>query len=99
MKCTKCGIELKKGVNPPSQHHVYPVRYFGSGRHNRMKVLFCNNCHRELEIIIHNFEEKIIAIIIAQQQLSRRPNKNKIKRIFRSMKQVYLQMVNDYVQS
>jgi len=102
MRCTKCGTKLVKGgkrAKQPSNHHVYPVRYFGKGRHNRMKVLFCNECHQELEMIIHNFEEKIIALVIRQQQLSRRPSRNKIKRLFRSMKQFYLTMVNDYVNS
>ena len=102
MKCTKCGTELIKGScweKAPSHHHVYPVRYFGRGKHNRMKVLFCGRCHRELECILSNFEEKIIALVIRQQQLSHRPSKQKIKRMFRYMKQVYLTMVNDYVQS
>ena len=100
MRCTKCGTELKSGgkhCKQPSNHHVFPVRYFGKGKHNRMKVLFCNECHQELEDILRNFEERIIAIIIRQQGLSRRPSKNKIKRTFRSMKQVYLKIVNDYV--
>ena len=102
MKCTKCGTELKSGgkhIKQPSNHHVYPVRWFGKGKHNRMKVLFCRECHNELERLIMNFEEKIILIITRQQQLLDRPSRSKQKRIFLSMKQIYLQMVNDYVQS
>jgi len=102
MHCTKCGTKLfsngeweKRGSN----HHVYPVRWFGKGKHNRMKVLFCGNCHQELENILRNFEEKIIALMIRQQGLSKRPSKSKQKRLFVSMKQIYLQIVNDYVKS
>jgi len=100
MRCSKCNKKLKKGgkrANSPSRHHVHPVRWFGKGKKNRIKVLFCNECHRELETIIRRFEERIIAIMMKQKRLLKRPSKQKQIRIFRSMKQIYLQMVNDYV--
>ena len=98
MQCTKCGRELNKSRSP-SQHHVFPVRYFGKGKKNKLKLLLCVACHQELELIIWHFEDKIINLMMAQQGLTKKPGKERIKRIFCSMKNVYLTMANDYVNS
>jgi len=100
VKCTKCGRQLVtngKWWVRPSHHHVYPVRWFGKGKQNRMKVMFCGGCHRELETIINGVEERLIAMIIKQKELSRRPSKGFLKRFFQHQAAMYLQMANDYV--
>ncbi|RME54034.1 hypothetical protein D6783_00055 [Candidatus Woesearchaeota archaeon] len=42
-ECPKCGEHTAL-----ERHHVYPVRHYGK-RNNRLFLLLCRECHRQLE--------------------------------------------------
>lgn len=33
-------------------HHIYPVRFYGRGRHNNAKLPLCSDCHIEIDKIL-----------------------------------------------
>lgn len=43
-RCPACGE-----VKDLTRHHLLPVRHHGRGNHNEHIVLFCQECHSDLE--------------------------------------------------
>lgn len=35
-----------------TKHHLFPVRFFGKGKHNDNILLLCRSCHNEMEKMI-----------------------------------------------
>ena len=46
-ECPKCGKEKAM-----TRHHIYPIRHFGKGKHNKELYLLCRTCHDNLERLI-----------------------------------------------
>ena len=67
MKCIKCR-EYRK----ITRHHIYPKRHYGGGKKNQSYILFCRDCHDDIEKLIphelipHKFYTDIISVFLKQ---------------------------------